>query len=352
MAEVIKHVVPLGQNPKSATPDSERLTAGQLQHAGDEGPRPGYEKPSKAALARAQLPRLAKVMKIQAEEPGTGNPQSVVTASQALSPRPVLTPEQPETTEEEPETEPPAERPEWAKEFSDEDWKSLTETEASEGGIQKAYLNLRRQFGKQSNEIAQARRMAQQPPPVPVVPPAPAQPPVDIKALGEHFLDDIPGSVQKLYQSATDAALAKVRQEQEAERVRHEQEVGQAILNRYPGLIQSRAEGVMIDEMARDLATQPDHQFKSAPEIYDAALRSYAKRVNYQTPKETVSPNPETEAMAANAALPSATATVKRRAKVWTGSEMARIRRNPVEAARLDAEWQKAYRENRVDLSR
>lgn len=246
-------------------------------------------------------------------------------------------------------------------------WTAIQERENGEGGLAKAYHGAAAKIGEQSSTIAALQAQlndvlaASQAGAQAVQATQGLQPIVhtDIKALqaeldaiGQNFLEDIPGNVKKMTEISTQIAEAKLNQRLSASDAEREKQTAESLLGEYPGLFSADpkrklAEGAYVDGLASSFLTGKTDPMTA----YRKALDEFAKERGYSKPVPGARENADVTAMreAAATTAPASATETKGKGKIFKRSQLAHLQiHNPQEYKRLEGEIQKAYREGRV----
>jgi hypothetical protein len=171
----------------------------------------------------------------------------------------------------------------------------------------------------------------------------------EIDAIGQNFLDDIPGNIKKLTELSAKAAQASVMPLVNQKEEKAALEATRNLVKQYPGLVTNGASAAYVDTLASEQATREGAQQPSM-EHYETALNSYAQLVGWTKPASGPVANAEVEQMreAASRTAPAA-ASVKSKGKIWRKPELdALLTRHPDKYRDMQAEIMRAYREGRV----
>jgi len=171
----------------------------------------------------------------------------------------------------------------------------------------------------------------------------------EIDAIGQNFLDDIPGNIKKLTELSAKAAQASVMPLVNQKEERAALEATRTLVKQYPGLVTNGASAAYVDTLASEHAKREGVQQPSI-EHYEDALKSYAQLVGWTKPASGPVPNAEVDKMRDSASRTApASATVVNKGKIWRKSELdALLTRHPEKYRSMQAEIMRAYRDGRV----
>ena len=250
--------------------------------------------------------------------------------------------------------------PDWMKEFGDDELKGLEERRQADGGLDKSLLHAQRKIKEQGetlgalqqqlNDVLAAHTLlAKSEPGLKAVE---SEPNIEalqqqLDAIGQSFLDDIPGNLKKLTALNADLAHAKLAPILKQQATEKQLVILETLEQHYPGLVATEADASWIGIAARNAASAAGTSTGRAH--YEQAFADYAKKVGYKKAGAVQQPNADVDKMKATAQQAPTSATVKEKPKIWSRSELDQLlTKHPEKYRELQPQILRAYRENRV----